>query len=675
MIRDVSHVKSKRCIPGQPDMFNHCKPHEYISRPFYDNKSIHGFGPLVPHRRAPKIPKINTNTNVLPGGQVNDINLNDNITGSNKYHKIKGITDKVGGGIIGASGTSAASRYTMQNYNFNDFKTWEAGDEEFAARTSQFSPEFNPEIAEPELPSIGGDIEMQPLNMDAADVLLESDEVNTTSQTMNDLDGWENLDPIDTGVLEAHAGETSAGQTFAEGLGDEEMIDVPLSEYAGSVAAEGIGTEAGVDAAVAGTSLEMAGATLGASIVIGGLIAIAAGGKGHHDIKKPGIHQLEGHDRRVARRVLELKLENAIYDKNDQKTIDGYKKAIGQLRSGGPVYVVTMQNKVNGKYPTVITHKLSEYGFANAIVTVQQNPNAYKGVDPNILAAMGLNSNLTNGWDGKSPIIADNHNVDSGTYEKAKEQLNTYTDILKAQEVLKNNIKTLDTLNGDDRTAFESKLKQYCYDNNISYPDGKPLTPDQISNKGDRPSDFTNNVKGSEILAKAARYQMEIKEWYSGKPIPKNPLSKAEIDYLKKLGYDPHDPIKFSIAQLKNRLTYEENLKKADTMTGDSRLYYLQKLKQYAYDHNLDTNGNSLPAGTKSTGNRPSDIPPEIEKEYEQQMEQFRNYQNNQNIDSLVRQKRSAISNNNMSQADEIQRQINNMRHQQVAPVRRRNTN
>ena len=136
--------------------------------------------------------------------------------------------------------------------------------------------------------------------------------------------------------------------------------------------------------------------------------------------------------------------------------------------------MVTLQTKnKQGSHPILITHKLDDKGFANAIVTVQQNPNAYKGKDPSLLAAMGLNPDLAKGWNGKAPIIADNHNIDQGLYQQAKDTLQKQTTLMQHQQVLANNKKTLDNLTGQQYVDFKNKLQTYAKQKNIDYTTGK----------------------------------------------------------------------------------------------------------------------------------------------------------------------------------------------------------
>lgn len=247
------------------------------------------------------------------------------------------------------------------------------------------------------------------------------------------------------------------GQGFnvARGAVDAVETGIELEEIGTGVStARAVATtlEAGEVASAETSALASAGLTLLAGAVAFGIteagLRIAEGILGQ---PRSGIVKVEG--------TIKDKLLEEL-----NKNPDINKKAINEINSGEEYFITTTEEKdKDGKLKTILVKRLSGSDFAEAVNTAKRFPDAYKGVDPYILQAMGLSRDLsTKSADELDNLYAEDlGNWGSRNYIKGLEKLYDKQDKL-AQEYSNKVIQEGRSLQEEqDLQSLENELDKY----------------------------------------------------------------------------------------------------------------------------------------------------------------------------------------------------------------------
>ena len=177
------------------------------------------------------------------------------------------------------------------------------------------------------------------------------------------------------------------GFNVARGAADVIESGIELEEISsGMAAARGAATALEASEVAAGGSGALA--SVGVSVLAG---AVAFG------ITEIGLRVAEGILGQPRSGIVEVKGD--IKDKllkELNKNPDINKKAINQINSGEEYFITTTEEKdQDGNLKTILVKRLSGADYAEAIDTATKFPDAYKGIDPYILQAMGLSRDLS----------------------------------------------------------------------------------------------------------------------------------------------------------------------------------------------------------------------------------------------------------------------------------------
>lgn len=464
-----------------------------------------------------------------------------------------------------------------------------------------------------------------------------------------------------------------SGSTLRQGLNGTEgtLEDVPLGETgdagavdiakmmdAGFMTGEGAeitgGIAAGIGSSLAGTAGFVADMAGPVGMLVGvGLLIKGITKKQGHDTTTPGVHRLEGHMAHHDER-------NEMYKNlKNQNTSGKYDDAISALKNPGKVYVVTSNKfhkltpdeitkmkvaytalpdqqvqgstvpvsghwkgnqgdtlqeilKNGGFYPTSIVHELDATGLAKAKAALQLNSNAYKNIDPSVLSALGLSDSLSKGWNGTSNIYRDDDdfakNVTDDMVNQARGMAQQVMTATQAQATWSKNKATLDGMQkgGEEYNYYKSLMNRFAWTNFLDPITGKTTGVRNQKHQGTKPPILPPPKESFDDISKKVQNNQE--------------LSRAEQDYLTGIGYNKQT----SITQFTDSITYKHNLEMINKTTDPTkRKYYQQQLRQYAYDHGLDSNGVSLNKGQRQAGTRPSDIPEDMQKQYDNDMKKY----------------------------------------------------
>ena len=331
------------------------------------------------------------------------------------------------------------------------------------------------------------------------------------------------------------------------------------------------------------------------------------------------------------------------------------------------------QNQIDkgGFYPTSIVKEANAADLAKFSAMLELNPNVFTTTDPNVLEAMGLNPDLSKGWDGKSPIIRDG-TAHGGEVNRAMIDAQkdfAKADISKAQAsaMWVQNNKTLQgmTPGTPEYNYFKSQLDHLAWLKGLDPATGAATgTP-----KGGAEPKVLDPPKTSYTDIAAKVQAIEDGGKYN--------LTAAEQDYLTGLGYDVHYS-RTSIKQFTASLQYKADLAMINDPTKTSpaqKPYYLQQLRQYAWANGLAADGTPLDKGQQQAGSKPKDVPQNMidsynkaKAQYDRDKEDYNKYQGLRDLmyrrQELAHQADVAISNNQDTseldkQLDDINAQIN----------------
>jgi len=178
-----------------------------------------------------------------------------------------------------------------------------------------------------------------------------------------------------------------AGFNVARGAADVVETGMELGEISTGLATArtvATGLEAGEVAAGGSGALASAGLT-----VLTGAVAFGITEAGLRIAEavlaqpKPGIVAVDGN---IKDKLLEELNKNP----------DINKRAINEINTGEEYFITTTEERdADGNLKTILVKRLSGSDFAEAVDTATKFPDAYKGVDPYILQAMGLSRDLS----------------------------------------------------------------------------------------------------------------------------------------------------------------------------------------------------------------------------------------------------------------------------------------
>jgi len=270
---------------------------------------------------------------------------------------------------------------------------------------------------------------------------------------------------VTEGLTEGVTDATIGGDIEMAELGSETLLESAGAIDAGLVGAEVAG-EAGAVAGSVATAEAVAAPfdflTFGlASLVAAGVGAgvgagIAAGvaSANKKPDPKPGVKYLDRDD------------VNKLKDKlKGQKNTDATIKTLDRYSSTQKVSLVTTNNK-----KTIVVARLTPQQLAKAAATLQQKPDLFKGQDPNILQAMGINPSLskTQFIPGSNPFSGDitsaMHTEISnaqGTLKRQQQQL------LVQKTIALNQAKINEVSDSSLKTYLTAKLNMYKFNNGL----------------------------------------------------------------------------------------------------------------------------------------------------------------------------------------------------------------
>jgi len=429
-------------------------------------------------------------------------------------------------------------------------------------------------LVEPELPA---EAETEPLLPEEPELEeeLEAEELAPVEEDF----AVEALEPLEMESAEALETSVGASESIAEafGVGGEvELTEMGIAgaEIAGEEAiAGGAGAIAGEEAGIFAGAGALAPETLGLSLVVGGivggLIAVFAPHQ-HKNVKFPTAGSVK---------LLTDKDKKEMIKNMNKDHTGKYDKTISQLNGyKGDYYLATTNEKdSDGHYKSVLVRRLTPNQLAKALITLQHDPNAYKGTDPAILEAMGLNPDLSKKQD---PHRALNPNMlaegvdfpDDDLIFKAMDDREKLLNQLTPMATYKQNLKKLDTLSGEDKEVFQKVLDAYAWDNNLN-ADGTAMSKTQIKNKGERPVIPAGETPESK--KRQQEYQEYLADLETKNKDIKERNAQAQAEYQRKLNdyqaqkksYDEaleqyHNDIEEYNKQLKNQVdTYNSQLK------------------------------------------------------------------------------------------------------------------
>ena len=473
-----------------------------------------------------------------------------------------------------------------------------------------------------------------PINPSSGETFESSYDLSADADVLIDV----GLDDAELDALNAQVAEWTRAQTLVEGIegsGEgsadiaEFAADAVEEEVAGATAEEAAaeaaligGEEAGITTGALAGGLALGPETLGASVLLGGAVAglMAAFTKSPPNLKHPKANRIAGKDRDSMIKKLDKDPKNS--------------GVVKVLRQDGPVFLVVLNSldKKTGKHAIRIVHQLDTAGLAKAKATLELNPNAYKGVDVVILDAMGLSKKLTEGWNGTDNLYrleAGQKPPTDSDVQKAKDEQMKLNKSLQAQSVwkkyqddLKNN-----KYQGADRDSMTRKLLQWSWDHNLDPKTGKLLTPDQISKRGDRPSDFVpQSITGQGIIDKMQ------KKLAGDSSIE---LSQSEVRYLKSIGFDASTGDIGALYRSIQNEVMSTNLKKYSNMQdSDDKKYFYQSILRYAWEHNMKPTGGYLnPDEIRNKGLEPPKIPPDLQDQYDKDKSDYEAHKDQYNKD------------------------------------------
>ena len=509
--------------------------------------------------------------------------------------------------------------------------------------------DFGP-LPKPADASLGGDIELTDLTTDESGAVASrvlgqviGRTYNTSGAgTMEDIP-LEDLDEIPATV------EGGGADVDVAGLLDSGFFSAEGAEVTGGVAA-GIGESLSAGLGVAADVLGPVGFLVGMGLMIKDL----AKGKGH-DTSKPGLHRLEGH---MVEHMGSEGSRYAMYKSLKKQNKDGkYDELLEKFHEKGNIYVATSETfhklsdkeraamekeaeanktvekcgrgtgctmdyndkgkKLNdilnagGFYPTTIVHEGDAISLAKWKATLQLDHDAFKGVDPNLLRGMGLNPDLSKGWDGKSNVFRDGFDTTNITDDMVNQATGiAQQDITAAQAVAqwKQNKTQLDKYKKGsvEYNYLKSLMDHLAWAKNLDPATGKS------KGVGDYKTDEWKKSEPKILPAPTESFDDIVNKVKAG-----TELSNAEQKYLSNLGYDPHNS-RTSIEQFQASLQYKHDLDMINKVTDPTKKkYYLQQLKQYAWKNGLGADGTPLDKGQKQAGDEPADIPEDIQKQYD----------------------------------------------------------
>jgi len=418
----------------------------------------------------------------------------------------------------------------------------------------------------------------------------------------------------------ATAETTAIGMGAVEGAGEAGLTGFAAeagAEAAGEAAIGGAaaiaGEEAGVAAGALAGGLALGPETLGASIVIGGLIAgitaIFAGSKRKFDPKHPQAYRVHGgkEGRDLAKK----------FDK-DPAT----KKYADWIRDPNQNVFLVVLDKLgdNGKHIVQVVKQMDADGLAQAQATLERNPDAYKGYDPSVLKALGLNPNLsTQSWDKDPKSLWRDDGITQPTDEqisKANTDIDKLNTDLTNLAIFKKNKKLLDdgTYKGTDKDAMLVKLKQFAFDNHIDFDSGKLMTPDQISklDPNSRVKDFVApKITGKDIMDK-------MRKKLGGDQSVE--FSQSEMNWLTSQGWVDGKSNNSTLDMINQNLIYKASMDKYNQMPdGTDKKYFYQQVQGWLWDHNMNPDGTYMnPDQIKNKGTKPPAVPPDVQKSYDE---------------------------------------------------------
>jgi hypothetical protein len=247
------------------------------------------------------------------------------------------------------------------------------------------------------------------------------------------------------------------GQGFnvARGAVDAVETGIQLEEIGTGVStARAVATtlEAGEVATAETSALASAGLTLLAGAVAFGIteagLRIAEGILGQ---PRSGIVEVKGN---IKDKLLEELNKNP----------DINKKAINEINSGEQYFITTTEEKdKDGKLKTILVKRLSGSDFAEAVDTAKRFPDAYKGVDPYILQAMGLSRDLsTKSADELDNLYAEDlGNWASRRYIKGEEMIYDKQDRLAQEYAQKSLLQGRQLEQQQELNNLENQLDKY----------------------------------------------------------------------------------------------------------------------------------------------------------------------------------------------------------------------
>jgi hypothetical protein len=389
-----------------------------------------------------------------------------------------------------------------------------------------------PEMVEPEVPELFPEInpaEPPPIETDFP------------------IEGMEGLETAEAEALETQLGAT---ETLGEAFGEADVVagsEIELAtlgelgeagEIAGGVAEAGEAGIAGAELAEAGLAgagalagaeggLALAPETLGLSVAVGAIAGALIGIFAHKH--KPKTKYPNPGDVKE----LDAKTKKQMIDQMNKDNKDGkYDKSIANLQGKGDWYLATTQVKdKDGHYRNALVKRLTPDQLAKAQLTLQHNPKAYKGTDPAILEAMGLNPELSKG--GSKDFFADGVSPpNQQQLAKAQQNRDRSLAVITPIATYKKNQKKLDTLSGEDKEIFQKVLEQYAWDNNLN-ADGTPMTKEQISKKGSRP--VVPAGETPESVKKRKDYEDYLEQIENQNQDIRAKNAQAQADYQQKL--------------------------------------------------------------------------------------------------------------------------------------------
>ena len=479
-------------------------------------------------------------------------------------------------------------------------------------------PAALPEVPESVLSSVKN------LLGDQATATMEVPEEGAEASEFTTELGLEEIGDITMDVGAYGAAETTAiglgaveGGTEASvaGFAAEAGAEVASEAAIGTAAAIG-GEEAGIATGALAGGIALGPETLGLSVVIGGLIAgitaIFANSKEKFNPKHPQAYRIHGgkEGRELAKK----------FDEHDNT-----KKYADWIRGPGNVYLVVLGKLGdNGKHIVQVVKQLDSDGLAKAQAVLEKNPDAYKGYDPNVLKALGLNPNLsTQSWNKDPNTIWRDDGINRPTNDeisKATDDINKLDKDLTNQQIFKNNKEALERgdFKGSDKTAMENKLKRFAYDNNIDYLTGKLMTPEQIANKSPIPPIPT-------VIPKIT--QKDVLDKMRKKLDGDNSIefSKGEMDWLKSQGFVEGQSNKGTLDMINQNLIYKSWMDQYNSMAdGNDKKYMYQQIQGWLWDHNMNPDGTYMnPDQIKNKPPRPSNVPPDIQKEFDDRKAEY----------------------------------------------------